>query len=1200
MPKYTNEQVERAKNVDVKKFLEDTENYIFDSNNARYVKCHNPQRTGQPSSLSIDTKLNRIFYNSVTGNRPLSAIDWCLIIKNMDFQSSMQLVLGENPQGERAEKPNHQQHRVQPVMKKTKNLELSERSDNSNNVIAYLTKTRGIPSNIVYDCLNNNLIYQDIRKNAVFVGYDSDNKIPKYATRRGTFTPDGKEPFKRDCTGSDKNFAFRLEGKNTETIYVTEAAIDALSLAALEDKWGGSGAYKEKTYISTGGAGIDNALEQFCKTHNVKTINVCFDNDEAGKNGMEKIMQKFRERGYTVNDMRAGMAHDYNDELVAFNNDPNFYSKPPDVVRAVNKSINERIDIMPEQNISGTNNEQAERLALFRIEKNGEAYSYKTDKTAHELLNISANSNSPFADMMNQGERISDTEYAEIMQSDKFKFSVDVNFDYNSASIYAVNDGKGGIAEADRNDINTAFRTSDLSAFAKSITENVTSLNDDYELDDEPLSLDELVYQASRNESEENVPFDDYSIPDEHYENLHSRYRHEEHTENIPTETTDKMPVNQTERNDTMPEINSQSNPNYDEQSVPYYNEQQVPPYDERPIPPPDEPYYGEQPLPPINEQTVITQSEQSSAVQHPVKKQQTEQTKTENTKSSVIFGNAGYSKIPDKEHIANIEPSISVRLFNRLQQENIQFSGKFTDNGLLVAVSKDNAEKVNTIIREETALLRKKDEQEVTASVTSNVTKEEKKKPEQPDIPAENKTEKADFVSENELLSMSNEQKLNFFLASLKDRQEHKRADLLDKIEKIDSKIADRQERIDKLNNKISDIETSLKTSAALKRAFGNTFISKLIESNIAKKQAKIEQIQNEKIPKQKEKISVQTSKKEKATVKLGNVNRKIDKLDKIQDFFTALGSKDKEERHRGFVAGLENLSDIRRESLENKLHKTETKIDRLSSDYSSPDISNRDRYEIKKSISSLKEKHAAISAKIDGLNKLHNDLDDIKNGKFTESEIETAVNKTADKISERLENANKQGEKGIINNVISTSVESGNEAISEVKAEKSIEQAEKSKSERVPDEREPDVTKDTEQQIMVAVAAVTGIEVSELNRLPVDIKTDIIAEFQQNNGNIPADKLTEKICEIAEIELPKDFKYQEQPLQPQDNKEKEKSLHESDIILKENDNRREASKNEPLFSRSKVMSDDFKPTSEKSQENIEKSKDKKHDMSI
>lgn len=309
MPKFTDEQVERAKNVDVRTFLEKTEGYVFQQH-GRYLKCQNPEKTGQPSSLTVDTNLNRIFYNSETGKKPLSALDWCKEIRNLDFQSSMQLILGESPHGERAEKPKFHQHISEPINSVSKELNLPEKSDTSKNVYAYLTKTRGIPANIVNDCLKNGTIYQDERRNAVFVGYD-DNKQAKYAARRGTFTPDGKEPFKRDCSGSDKKFAFKLEGKSTDTVYVAEAAIDALSLAALEDKFNGSGAYKEKTYISTGGAGIDNALEQFCKTHDVKTINICFDNDEAGKSGMENIMKKFREKGYEVNDMRATLAHDY-------------------------------------------------------------------------------------------------------------------------------------------------------------------------------------------------------------------------------------------------------------------------------------------------------------------------------------------------------------------------------------------------------------------------------------------------------------------------------------------------------------------------------------------------------------------------------------------------------------------------------------------------------------------------------------------------------------------------------------------------------------------------------------------------------------------------------------------------------------------------------------------------------------------------
>lgn len=207
----------------------------------------------------------------------------------------------------------------------------------------------------------------------------------------------------------------------------------------------------------------------------------------------------------------------------------------------------------------------------------------------------------------------------------------------------------------------------------------------------------------------------------------------------------------------------------------------------------------------------------------------------------------------------------------------------------------------------------------------------------------------------------------MNFLLASMKDRQEHKRADLLDKIDRIDSKIADRQGRIDKLNNKIADIETSLKTSAAFKRAFGNTPIGKLIDNSIEKKQAKIQKIRDEKIPKQKEKLDRQSDKKAKSVKRLGKVNRKIDKIDKVQQFFTAICSSDKEERHKGFVNGLESLSDIHREGLENKLHKTETKIDMLSAKYSSPDISHTERYEIGKNISSLRAKSTVLSDKIE-----------------------------------------------------------------------------------------------------------------------------------------------------------------------------------------------------------------------------------------
>ncbi|UKI17066.1 MAG: hypothetical protein L6V87_04430 [Ruminococcus sp.] len=80
--------------------------------------------------------------------------------------------------------------------------------------------------------------------------------------------------------------------------------------------------------------------------------------------------------------------------------------------------------------------------------------------------------------------------------------------------------------------------------------------------------------------------------------------------------------------------------------------------------------------------------------------------------------------------------------------------------------------------------------------------------------------------------------------------------------------------------------------------------------------------------------------------------------------------------------------------------------------------------------------------------MNKLNGSLDDMKNGRFTESEVETSVAKTADKINEQLVNANNQEEKGIINNFVAVSVEAGNEAIAEVMEEKTVDREEKDRS--------------------------------------------------------------------------------------------------------------------------------------------------------
>ena len=62
---------------------------------------------------------------------------------------------------------------------------LSELENTKNKIISYL-KGRGISKNIIDECINKDLIYQDYPKNnVVFVGYD-ENKKARYAFVRGT------------------------------------------------------------------------------------------------------------------------------------------------------------------------------------------------------------------------------------------------------------------------------------------------------------------------------------------------------------------------------------------------------------------------------------------------------------------------------------------------------------------------------------------------------------------------------------------------------------------------------------------------------------------------------------------------------------------------------------------------------------------------------------------------------------------------------------------------------------------------------------------------------------------------------------------------------------------------------------------------------------------------------------------------------
>ena len=125
-----------------------------------------------------------------------------------------------------------------------------------------------------------------------------------------------------------------------------------------------------------------------------------------------------------------------------------------------------------------------EKQALYKISQHDEERFYKIkNKTIDELLAI-AGGEKPFYNLMSAGEQISISEYAEIQQSDKFTFSVEMDFDYNTALVYTVNNGLGGIDESNRTDNNVSFETVNLS-----IPKNTVSAENNDITHDEQLSF---------------------------------------------------------------------------------------------------------------------------------------------------------------------------------------------------------------------------------------------------------------------------------------------------------------------------------------------------------------------------------------------------------------------------------------------------------------------------------------------------------------------------------------------------------------------------------------------------------------------------------------------------------------------------------------------------------------------------------------
>ena len=295
------ELVKKAKEIDLL-------TYFMNKNPSELVK----KGLGTYSLKAHDSVIisNNLWHRFSTNQAGKTAVDYLIKVEKMTFLEAVNDVLNMNVKTYIVSKNG--------TKNELKQIVIPEKADTNKDVIDYL-KNRGIDEDIIIECINKKLIYQENKtKNVVFVGYDNNGNI-KYAGCRST----NDKRIMRDAKGSSKEYSFRLLSNiKNSTIHIFESAIDLLSYATMLKIKGYD--YKNHNLIALAGvyqpssnieqSKVPKALQNYLNKYpNVQDIVLHLDNDRAGREATKALI--FALKKYNVYDIPAPYGKDINDYL---------------------------------------------------------------------------------------------------------------------------------------------------------------------------------------------------------------------------------------------------------------------------------------------------------------------------------------------------------------------------------------------------------------------------------------------------------------------------------------------------------------------------------------------------------------------------------------------------------------------------------------------------------------------------------------------------------------------------------------------------------------------------------------------------------------------------------------------------------------------------------------------------------------------
>ena len=281
---FTSAEKRQANEVDLPSFLLDRgEKLIMAGREYRLVSDH-----------SVTVRGNRWYDHAA--RRGGHAISFVQRFYHLGYADAVSLLLHNGQAYER------------PAPSPPKKFTLPTTNGNMHRVFAYLTQHRRIHREVVSFFAHAHLLYEDeAHHNCVFVGMD-ENGSAQHAHLRSTGSQ-GKV-FRINVESSDIKHSFHKNGTD-RALYVFEAPIDLLSHITLYPA-----GWLEHSYVACCGTSIQPVLERLRQNPKLDTVYLCLDNDEAGEDACDGMLDTLEDMGYDVERLRPE-GKDWNDDLRA-------------------------------------------------------------------------------------------------------------------------------------------------------------------------------------------------------------------------------------------------------------------------------------------------------------------------------------------------------------------------------------------------------------------------------------------------------------------------------------------------------------------------------------------------------------------------------------------------------------------------------------------------------------------------------------------------------------------------------------------------------------------------------------------------------------------------------------------------------------------------------------------------------------------